>query len=91
MEYQPGHAAVQKKEGEIKFSVNDLLNQNQSINRTVNGLNITDTRSLVLKRYFMLTFTYNLNRAGAQNQQGRGEGGQGGMPRQFRVGGQRGG
>jgi len=80
-----------KKEGEIKFSVNDLLNQNQSINRTVNGLNITDTRSLVLKRYFMLTFTYNLNRAGAPNQQGRGEGGPGGMPRQFRTGGQRGG
>ena len=80
-----------KKEGEIKFSVNDLLNQNQSINRTVNGLNITDTRSLVLKRYFMLTFTYNLNRAGAPNQQGRGEGGPGGMPRQFRMGGQRGG
>lgn len=80
-----------KKEGEIKFTVNDLLNQNQSINRTVNGLNITDTRSLVLKRYFMLTFTYNLNRAGAPNQQGRGEGGPGGMPRQFRQGGQRGG
>lgn len=74
-----------KKNGELKFSVNDLLNQNQSINRTVNGLNITDTRSLVLKRYFMLTFTYNLNRAGAPNQQGRGEGGPGGMPRQMRF------
>lgn len=70
-----------KKNGEIKLSVNDLLNQNQSINRTVNGLNITDTRSLVLKRYFMLTFTYNLNRAGAPNQGGR-EGGPG-MPRQI--------
>jgi hypothetical protein len=63
--------------------VNDLLNQNQSISRTVDGLNIRDSRSLVLKRYFMLTFTYNLNRAGAPNQQGRGEGGPGGMPRQM--------
>lgn len=80
-----------KKNGEIKFSVNDVLNQNQSITRTVDGLNIKDTRSLVLKRYFMLTFTYNLNRAGAPNQQGRGEGGPGNMPRQFRMGGQRGG
>lgn len=70
-----------KQNGELKFSVNDLLNQNQSITRTVNGLNIRDTRSLVLKRYFMLTFTYNLNRAGAPNQGG--PGGPGGMPRQM--------
>lgn len=74
---------LKKKNGEIKFSVNDLLNQNQSITRTIDGLNIRDTRSLVLKRYFMLTFTYNLNRAGAPNQQQRGPGGD--MPRQFRF------
>jgi len=66
-----------KKNGEIKFSVNDLLNQNQSISRTVQDNYIQDSRSLVLKRYFMLTFTFNLNRAGAPQ---RGEGGPG-MPR----------
>lgn len=71
-----------KKNGEIKFSVNDLLNQNQSIRRTVNPQYVEDTRSLVLKRYFLLTFTYNLNRAGQQQaQQGQQQGMPGGMPR----------
>jgi hypothetical protein len=71
-----------KKNGEVKFSVNDLLNQNQSITRTVQDNYVQDSRSLVLKRYFMLTFTFNLNRAGAPQ---RGEGGPGGnMPGNMR-------
>jgi hypothetical protein len=58
-----------KKNGEIKFSVYDLLNQNQSITRTAAENYILDTRTVVLKRYFMLTFTYNLNRAGNNQRQ----------------------
>jgi hypothetical protein len=59
-----------KKNGEIKFSVNDILNQNRSIGRTIGDNYVEDTRTVVLKRYFLLTFTYNLNRAGTNQQPG---------------------
>lgn len=61
-----------KKNGELKLSVNDILNQNESITRTVTDNFIEDINTVVLKRYFMLTFTYNLNKGAAPQQQQRG-------------------
>lgn len=66
------------KNGEIKFSVSDILNQNQSISRTVSDNYILDTKTEVLKRYFLLTFTYNLHKMGGQRN------GPPGMERQMR-------
>jgi hypothetical protein len=61
--------AVAKKlfkgqKGEIRLSVFDLLNQNQSITLTVSETYIEDVNTKVVKQYFMLTFTYNLKNFG---------------------------
>lgn len=54
--------------GELRLSVFDLFNQNQSVTRTVTGNTIQDLRSNVLKRYVMLTFTYNLRKFAGKQQ-----------------------
>ncbi len=59
-----GKKLFKNKRGEIKASVFDLLKQNQSVIRTVSGLDIVDERNTVLRQYFMLTFTYSLKNFG---------------------------
>jgi Outer membrane protein beta-barrel family/Carboxypeptidase regulatory-like domain len=50
-----------KKNGEIRLNVFDLLNQNVAVSKSVTSSLETYTRTNVLTRYAMLTFTYNLN------------------------------
>jgi hypothetical protein len=56
-----------KKNGIIRLQGFDLFNQNSNITRSVNSNTITDSRSTRLNRYFMLSFTYRLQKfAGKQ-------------------------
>ena len=60
--------------GEMKISVHDLLNENQAIVRTTNSNYIEDQSNRVLKRFYLLSFTYSLNKmsANANGPAGRG-------------------
>lgn len=46
--------------GELRLTVYDILNQNNSTRRNITELYIEDSQINVLQRYVMLTFTYNL-------------------------------
>lgn len=53
-----GYKFLKNRAGEFRLSVYDLLNQNTSINRTVTELFVEDTQSLVLNRFYMVSFIY---------------------------------
>jgi hypothetical protein len=56
-----------KKDGEIKLAVFDILNRNKSLTRSTGDNYVQDTRSNVLQRYLMLSFTYNFRKGTQQN------------------------
>jgi len=55
---------MKNKRAEVKLSVADLLNQNTGISRNASQNYIEDVRYTVLQRYFLLSFTYSLNKSG---------------------------
>jgi hypothetical protein len=54
------------RQGELRFTAYDLLNQNQSIARNVGDTYLEDVRSRLLRRYFLLSLTYNLRQFGGR-------------------------
>lgn len=58
-----------KKDGEIKLTIYDLLNENKSITRTVEQNYIQDSRTTVLTRYFLVSFVYNIRKFAGKGQQ----------------------
>lgn len=56
------------KRGEIKLRVYDGFKQNIGISRTTAETYIQDVSNVVLSRYYMVSFTYNINRFAAERQ-----------------------
>lgn len=78
-----------KNNGEVRFTVYDIMNQNKSINRYIGDNYIEDNYTQVLKRFFMISFMYNFNKFGGKAP--RGSGNDRGLQRQVMDGGRNGG
>lgn len=57
-----GYKFLKAKSAELRFIVFDILNQNNSIQRTNTDTYIQDSRTNALNRYYMLVFTYNFRK-----------------------------
>lgn len=57
---------LKEDKGQLKLSVYDLLNQNISVYRQVSENYINDVETNILRRYVMLTFTYNIRNLGGK-------------------------
>jgi hypothetical protein len=53
-----GYRFAKNNKAELKVVIFDLLNENNSISRTISDVSVTDVFTNVLTRYGMLTFTY---------------------------------
>ena len=54
---------------EIKFTVYDILNQNNGINRIIGENYYEDVKANVVPRFFMISMSYNFNRVGSNKLQ----------------------
>jgi hypothetical protein len=61
---------LKNSRGELKLSAMDLLNKNTGISRSSNQGYIIDEKYNVLRRYFLLSFTYSLNKSGLKTNGG---------------------
>jgi hypothetical protein len=55
-----GRKMFTDKQAELTFGVYDLLDQNKSVSRNITNTYVEDSRTNILNRFFMLTFTYNI-------------------------------
>jgi outer membrane receptor protein involved in Fe transport len=68
-----GYKFLKNKQAELRLTVYDLLNQNNSVSRTNTDSYIQDSQTNVLNRYYMLTFTYNFKKYFPKKEQSESE------------------
>lgn len=66
-----GYKFLKNKQAELRLTVYDILNQNNSVTRTNTDSYIQDSQTNVLNRYYMLTFTYNFKKYFAKKEEGK--------------------
>ncbi|MBE2290353.1 MAG: outer membrane beta-barrel protein [Chitinophagaceae bacterium] len=59
-----GKKLFKKRQGDIRLSVFDILNQNNNIQRTTTESYVQDIQTNILQRYFLLTFSYKISSFG---------------------------
>jgi hypothetical protein len=66
-----GYKFLENKQAELRFTIYDLLNKNNSVARTNTDSYIQDSQTNVLNRYYLLTFTYNFKKYFPKKEQGK--------------------
>jgi hypothetical protein len=61
-----GYKFMKKQAADLRIIAFDLLNQNTSISRSITETYIEDSKTKVLRRYFMLVFTYTFKNFGGK-------------------------
>jgi hypothetical protein len=62
-----GKKIFKKKNGQISIQVNDLLDQNKDVSRSVTDYYVSDSWSNTIGRYGMITFSYTFRSYSAKN------------------------
>lgn len=57
-----GYKFLKNRQAELRLTVYDILNQNNSVSRINTDSYIQDSQTNVLNRYYLLTFTYNFKK-----------------------------
>lgn len=69
-----GYKFMKNRQAELRLTVYDILNQNNSVSRTNTDSYIQDSQTNVLNRYYLLTFTYNFKKYFSKKEEPKPEG-----------------